>query len=168
MRGIGLKSTSNAGVPEDSIPPRSNRPVPVTLVALFQFFKAGFLALIFCRAWQAHVSWAASGQSGDDPLAQQITADPSILVLPLMVIVYIVFGLGLWKLQSWARKNLVVMILLCWFNGGLSFNGFLFGKSIWMNEWNRQTLVAVFLLDLLVFCCLVYYPDVKKAFAEHD
>ncbi len=156
------------GALEDSVRPRMSRPVPVTLVALFQFFKAGFLSLIFWRAWQAHLSWMASGRSGGDPLAQKITADPSVLLLPLIVIVYVVFGLGLWKLQNWARKNLVLMILLCWLNGGLSFNGFLFGKSIWMNEWNRQTLAAVFVLDLLVFCCLVFYPAVKKAFAERD
>lgn len=168
MQDIGLESEPKAGPPERSIPARTSRPVPVTLVALFQLFKAGFLSVIFLRAWQAHLSWTASGQSGDDPLAQQITADPSVLLLPLMVIVYVVFGVGLWKLQNWARKNLVLMILLCWLNGGLSFNGFLFGKSIWMNEWNRQTLVAVFVLDLLVFCCLVYYPDIKKAFAERD
>jgi len=142
--------------------------VPVTLVALFQFFKAGFLSLIFWRAWQAHLSWTAAGQSGDDPFAQKITADPSVLLLPLMAIVFIVFGFGLWFLQDWARRTLVFMILLCWLNGGISFNGLLFGQSVLMNEWNRQALLSVFMVDLLVFCCLVFYPDVKRAFAERD
>src|ERR1700691_5098724 len=110
MQSIGPESAPNPGALDDPVPPRTNRPVPVILVALFQFFKAGFLSLIFWRAWQDHLSWVASGQSGNDPLAQRISEDPSILLLPLMAIVFIVFGLGLWTLQNWARRTLVFMI----------------------------------------------------------
>jgi hypothetical protein len=85
-----------------------------------------------------------------------------------MTIVFIVFGWGLWTLQNWARENLIGMILLCWLCGGISFNGFLFGEGIVMDDWSRQTLVCALILDLTVFCCLVFYPDVRKAFGERD
>jgi hypothetical protein len=147
---------------------RKKRPVVITLVAFFQFFKAGYFALLFWKIWDSHRFWAAQGKPTDDPLVNQLVKDPIFLLFPAISIALIIFGLGLWNLENWARKNLAFLILLCWCNGGLSLNGYLFGKDGLMSRWDLPTLACVFLLDLFVFCCLVFYPDVGRIFGERE
>jgi hypothetical protein len=147
---------------------RKRRPVPITLVALFQFFKAGYLLFIFWEAWMAHLSWTARELPAEDPFVQQLIKDPLFLLLPLVAIGSIAFGWGLWQLQKWARNYLMFLIAFGWAEGGFSFNNYLFGGNLIMPVWQRRTTLCVFLLDLFVFCCLAFYPEVGKAFGERD
>jgi hypothetical protein len=137
-------------------------------VALFQFFKAGFLFLIFWRAWEAHQSWVALGNSAGDPFVKQLIENPFLLLFPVFAIGFIIIGGGLWNLRDWARETLIYAALLCWANGGISTNGLFFGKSAMMFEWSKGTLLSVFLIDFFVVGCLAYYPGVAKAFGGRN
>lgn len=47
----------------------------------------------------------------------------------------------------------------CWAVGSISFNGLFFGDGILMDDWKRQTLLLVFLMDLVIYCGLALYSD---------
>jgi len=94
--------------------------------------------------------------------------NPFLLLFPIFAMGFIIFGWALWNLRNWARETLIYTTLLCWADGGISLNGLFFGKSVIMYEWNKQTLLSVFLIDFFVVCCLAFYPGVAKAFGGRN
>ncbi|MGD0911974.1 MAG: hypothetical protein ABR928_08765 [Terracidiphilus sp.] len=62
---------------------------------------------------------------------------------------------------------LITAIVNCWMIGTASFNGPLFGGGILPGNWQNRTFICVLLVDLLVYGCLAWYPNVSEAFETH-
>jgi hypothetical protein len=152
---------------------RSKRsvPYPVILIALYQFFKAGFLLYLFLRFWIGYSGWAASGRP-DSPFLQGFLDEPFIVLFPVLSVVFVVIGWGLLNLRAWARGFLIGAIICTWLGGRygnhLSLDALFFSNGVDLRHQHYQVLICVFLLDLLVFGSLVFYPDIAKTFGEKE
>ncbi len=83
---------------------RAKRPLGVTLVAVWQFCKAGFLALISAIALAYPVSQPYSSLRVRQfiYIAAHGTEPPAIL-LPVVALLAAAIGWGIWRLKYWAR-----------------------------------------------------------------
>jgi hypothetical protein len=148
------------------------RPLPVTLIALYEFAKAAYILYVFSAIWRLHQASVALGQVGTDPVQK----DPFFLLLPIFAIVMLIAGFGLWLLQGWARHM------------------FLFGGALaipWLPRWlpwlpmnwkmplgpivnygdldpylPQAVMMTIFVADVFVYAVLIYYPDVAIAFGQ--
>jgi hypothetical protein len=145
-------------------------PWPIVFIALFQFFKAGYLLYLSTVFWKTYSLWAAAGRPGNSSFLQIFLNSPFLVLLPAFSIAFIVIGWGLLRLQDWARKILILAIVCTWIGSRHgshpSLDAFLFQNSIDLSHVRFGTTFCVLLLDLLVFCCLVFYPDIAKTFGE--
>jgi hypothetical protein len=91
-----------------------------------------------------------------------------VLLLPCAAVYSLVLAWGLWRLQPWARRILLVAIMECWMLGTLSWNGLFFSSSILATDWNWRALAGVLIFDLFIYGCLRWYPGVPEAFGEKD
>jgi hypothetical protein len=143
-------------------------PYPVVLIALFQFFKSGFLLYLFLQFWHAYSAWAAEGRPYDSAFLDSFF----MILFPALSVVYVVIGWGLLKLRPWARGFLIGAIICTWVAGKygshLSLDVLFFSNGMNLGHQRLATIFCVFLLDLFVFCTLVFYPDIAKTFAEKD
>lgn len=144
---------------------RRSVPYPIILIALFQFFKAGFLLYLFLPFWHGYSGWAASGRPAG-PSFQNLLDKSFIVLFPALSVVLVVIGWGLLSLKDWARKLLIVAIICTWIRGRFSLDALFFSNSIDLRHQPYQVLVCCFLLDLFVFGSLVFYPDIAKTFGE--
>jgi hypothetical protein len=151
--------------------PRRSVPYPIILIAIFQFFKAGFLLYVFVHFWHGYSAWAASGRP-NTPFLQNFLDTPFIVLFPALSIVFVVIGWGLLNLKAWARGFLIGAIICTWIGGRfgnhLSLDALFFSNDVNLRHQHFQTLVCVFLLDLFVFGSLVFYPDIAKTFGEKE
>jgi hypothetical protein len=158
---VEREATGNAQQPRRSVP------FPVILIALFQFFKAGFLLYLFLPFWHDYSGWAASGRPAG-PFLQNLFDKSFIVLFPALSVVLVVIGWGLLSLKDWARKLLIVAIICTWIRGRFSLDALFFSNSVDLRHQHYQVLVCVFLLDLFVFGSLVFYPDIAKTFGEKE
>jgi hypothetical protein len=160
-QAAGQETTGNAQLRTRSVP------YPIILIALFQFFKGGFLFYLFFQFWHGYSGWAASGRPAS-PFLQDFVDKPFIILFPVLSVVFVVIGWGLLALQDWARKLLIVAIICTWIRGRFSLDALFFSNSADLRHQHFQVLVCVFLLDLFVFGSLVFYPDIAKTFGEKE
>ncbi|HEY1581262.1 MAG TPA: hypothetical protein VGF82_29690 [Terracidiphilus sp.] len=147
-------------------------PYPVILIALFQFFKAGFLGLLFVRFWRGFSGWASSGRQATGPFLQSFLDQPFVILFPVLSVLFVVIGLGLLNRRAWARKFLIGAIICTWIGGRfgshLSLDALFFSNGIDLRQEHLPTIFCAFILDLFVFCTLVFYPDIAKTFGEKE
>jgi len=143
------------------------RPFPATMIALLQFAKASFLALI---ALTARFNPDALREIPSLPALIYLAAhgrDVSGPLLPLVAIYTTVIGWGIWRLWRWARKTLIISsslmvglwarkFILDWMAGDESFR----------SASEQQIIFFLLFLDLVVILYLAFYDDVPKAFNE--
>lgn len=160
--------------------PLSARPPIVTFVAMIQFLRAG---MALCIGWAI---WAFPN-SGLDSLVRvkalaylathHALAPRTVapITMTLFAAYFILTGFGLWKLQSWARKvllltsGLTVAVWIRYFALDSVIRNTELGSALGPSPIGKAALpliMIVILVDALVFCCLAFYPDVGKAFAE--
>lgn len=139
------------------------RPFSITLVSTFQVFKAGCLLFLFAEYWRVLFAFPVPGKIDADGLFRYLF----ILLLPVAAVCSLVIGCGLWRVRPWARNMLITAIVNCWMIGTASFNGPLFGGGILPGNWQNRTFICVLLVDLLVYGCLAWYPNVSEAFETH-
>jgi hypothetical protein len=151
--------------------PARSVPYPVVLIALFQFFKAGFLLYLFLQFCHGYSAWAGSGRP-PSPFLQDFLDKPFIILFPALSVVFVVIGWGLLALQDWARKFLIGAIICTWIGGRfgnhLSLDALFFSNGVDLRHQHYQVLICIFLLDLFVFGSLVFYPDIAKTFGEKE
>lgn len=155
---------------------QKRRPGLVTLIALFQFSKAGFLLVVI-----ALVLVHPEMQRGSLPfwglvyVASNGGGRPGLVTL-LVGIYSAIVGWGLWVLKPWARNILMVtsgLTTLRWIRY-LSINAIIgdteLGRHVRTLKpgFEQQSVYLLVLLDALVFCCLAFYPDVAEAFGKKD
>jgi hypothetical protein len=163
---------------EEMMPPSglNNRPFTVTLIALFQFCKAGFLVVLLVLIgiypdmrfgsetfWE--IVYVASNGAGK----------PGLLT-PLIAIYAAVIGWGLWSLNKWARNLLMVtsgLSALRWvryFGMNWAVSGTEVSRTFpsLKSGFEQQSVYLLVALEVLVFCCLAFGPDVAEAFGRNE
>lgn len=153
---------------QDGPQPVSRKPPwPIVLIAVFQFVKAGYLLYLSVIFWNAYSAWVAAGRP-ETPFLKSFLDNPFIVLFPVLAIGFVVLGFGLFQLRRWARQWLLWNTVICWADGGFSFSGLFFGDTVVIRHWHMHTVICVFLLDLFVFCCLAFYPDITKTVSDSD
>jgi hypothetical protein len=71
--------------------PTRSVPYPIILIAIFQFFKAGFLLYLFVKFWHGYSGYAASG-GPDSPFLQNFLETPFIVLFPALSVVFVVIA----------------------------------------------------------------------------
>ncbi len=128
-------------------PAGPKRPFPVTLVALVQFLKAGFLLFLALEVCGFGTAFTA----------KDVTTLGLIIACVLMAVLiglaaYVgTNGLGLWRLERAARRTLMWNIAAGWLIYGVSLGGMFFGESPFIGSWTNRTLISVFLLDTFLY-----------------
>jgi hypothetical protein len=143
------------------------RPDPVAAISLLQVLKACLLLVVGGLVWLAPdliqpymddldmVLWiAAHGRS------------MPVVVLPVFGLYLAVVGVGLWKLKSWARKNLIftsAATVLFWARRVAM--AYAAQAAPFRSETEQQAVFILLVLDVLTFFYLVMDLRVQKAFA---
>jgi hypothetical protein len=167
--------------PPFGIPPRPTvrprlrrRPLAITLIALFQFARAGFILFVAVSTWlapDAHLSSRLEIRVLTYVAARHNLPSPALIpvVLPIIAALPFALGCGLWFLKKWARNTLMITsgtTALLWIRY-FAFDWAL-GDSILKTELQRQIVYSVISLDAMVFCCLAFLPDVSEAFGQKE
>ena len=153
---------------QSQTPPRSQRPLAVTLIAIFQFAKGGFLFVLTALAW------IDPARFPDLRLAMRIAiyiaarSNPPAFLLPLVAIYSATIGWGLWRLKKWARN---ILAATCGLSVALWVRYFLFNLAFQdhvLDAQQRQAVYMLMFLDALVFIYLALYDGVPQAFGVKD
>jgi hypothetical protein len=134
------------------------------LVALFQFAKAAFILYFVIALWRNREGFSDRGQF---PSAQPILY-AALVILIAIAGSCVRNGIGLLRLDKSARRRVMWNIIVGWAIYGVSFSGILFGESPFIGSWPNRILVSALLVDVFLYSCLAFYPDVASAFGESD
>jgi hypothetical protein len=155
---------------------RRVRPGIVALIALFQFSKAAFLILVVALVWQfPDMQWGSLTFWGIVYIASHGGGAPGFMT-PLIAAYAAVIGWGLWSMKKWARNLLMItsgFSVVRWARY-LFLNSVISGTELSKHldslkpGFEQQSVYVLILLDVLVFCCLAFYPDVAEAFAKEN
>jgi hypothetical protein len=142
--------------PDDTIVP-----IPIVVIALYEFAKAAYLLFAFHAAWTQFKAPAAGPGS----------VDPLFIALPFFALVLIIAGWGLLMLRRWARHLFLFggMLALPWLPN-LPYRPPYIGSILDYGDLKpflpRTVMLAIIVIDALVYVALMYYPDVAAAFRE--
>jgi hypothetical protein len=136
------------------------RPTGVTILAVLAFIAAGILVLMALLSLLGGALVSSLGATGRGMMAGVGAAVIAAFFL-ILAVVELVVGIGLWKLQNWAR---VLTIVLC----GLSFLGAVL--SIF-NPFHVHLFFLFFAMRRLIFAAIyawilwyLFQPNVKQSF----
>jgi hypothetical protein len=146
---------------------KKSRPFVVPLVAIIQFARGGALAaFILWRVW--HLA-GLNGDTAADPYAP-LRKDPFLAFVPVLIVYFIAVGFAILCLQSWARHVLVItngLTVAVWARN-VAVGGLINGMPFLKGSLTPNLTLASILVDVLVICCLLLYPDVAKAFNDQS
>ena len=143
----------------------SLRPLPVTLIALLQFAKALFLALVVWAgrfspqtlysfpSLPAFLYFASHGRAANGT------------VLPVVAAYTGLIGLGLWLLWGWARRSLIfssVLMIALW--GYRFYSDWTVGAQTLKTPLEEQTIYFLIFIDVVIVLYLAFYDGVSQAF----
>jgi hypothetical protein len=161
---------------------RGIHPPVVTFVAAVQLFRAAAALCIGLMLWvlpDLHLD-SVMGVKGLAYLATHHALPPRSIAPVVMLAFaayFILTGYGLWCLQQWARKALLltsgatVILWIKYFALDSLIRNTNLGASLGPSPIDKSALsliTAVILLDALIFCCLALYPEVGRAFGEKN
>lgn len=89
------------------------RPTGVSILAVLSFIGAAFALLAACGMFllgAAGIAAAAGGRGLGGPLAA-LGAFAGVAML-ILAVIYVVNGVGLWKLQGWGRLLTIVLLVI--------------------------------------------------------
>jgi uncharacterized membrane protein (DUF2068 family) len=137
------------------------RPTGVTILAVLAFIGAGVLVLLALLSLLGGALVSSLSSSGAGMMAGMGAAVVAIFLLVIAVVEAVV-GVGLWKLQNWARVVTIVLV-------GLSFLGSVL--SIFSPFAHLHIFFFVFLIRRLIVAAIdawiiwyLFQPNVKQAF----
>jgi hypothetical protein len=147
------------------------RPLSVTLIAMFQFSRAVAVLLIFLFTSVFHDE--AFGSAISVKILTYIAARQPLppaallpIIMPLIAAYLSTTGFGLWFLKKWAR-NLVMVTsggtAVLWIRAFIYYGAI--KEPIFKSDLQCQTVMVVVLLDIIVFAYL--YME-GRAFGESD
>jgi hypothetical protein len=146
------------------------RPWGVSLLACWQFSKAGFLLLVAAIAlFYPQLDSKAPVGVGVYIAAHGVV--PDAIVLPVIAVLLIPIGWGLWRMQSWARW---VVLISC---GLTAVQGLIYFANLdWRlpdpalpppSPFARHEMMALVLIDGAIFLYLMT-AGVKEAFGSAE
>jgi hypothetical protein len=140
---------------------KMQRPTGVTILAVLAFIGAGVLVVMALLSLLGGALISSLGSSRMGAMAGVGAAVFAVFFL-VFAVVDVVIGIGLWKLQNWARVVTIVLI-------GLSFLGAVL--SILSPFAHMHVFFLLFLVRRLVFAAIyawilwyLFQPHVKQAF----
>jgi hypothetical protein len=86
---------------DEKPPPLKRKSGAVAVIALYQVLKAGFFLYLFQLILSNHEAKAALGADSQTPMS----SDPYLALLPLVSLVLLLIGWGIWRLRNWARLS---------------------------------------------------------------
>jgi hypothetical protein len=143
-------------------PQRVQRPLPVIFIALFQFSKAAFLLIVAAFLWLSPESLPHSGAFSQVLFIAAHGKDLSGVLVPLFACYVAYVGWGLLRLRPSIRRTLAVSSAI---TIAVSLNRLgVFGESSVTNDFQREALYMLILLDLAVYIYLVFHPEIARSF----
>jgi len=147
-------------------PPPPRRPMPLSLIVLFQSLKATFLILVCVITWTGHENRLANiPELRDLIFLASHGKDPKDLVLLVLGLYAAAIGYGLWNFRRWARNSLVftsLLMLVLW------FAHYDFGTALptmpAISLVETQTVYILLLLDFFIFMYLKFHHDTALCF----
>lgn len=145
------------------------RPMAVTVIAVYQFFAAGFLVLVALLAVLVPgMKFGLPEQVITFTLTRHNLPPKSLIpiALPALAVYSASIGWGLWCLKAWARNLAVAtsgMTVLLWLRA-LVFRQWAMGDQLFRDDLARNTVWGVILINAAIALSLVMYPDVTAAF----
>jgi hypothetical protein len=132
------------------------------LIAGFQFMKAAFLIIVAGFLWLAPDALPNSAAFSQLLVIAAHGKDLSGYLVPVFACYVIYVGVGLLKLRPSIRKNLALSsaITIC---VSLQRLG-VFGDTDMTNQFDRQTLYILILLDLAIYIYLAFHPEIIRCF----
>jgi len=167
----GMNPVGSSPYRERHAQQRKERPLSVTLIAMFQFSRAAAVLLIFLFTSVFHdeAFGSAIGVKVLTYIAARQPLPPAALlpiIMPLIAAYLSTTGFGLWFLKKWAR-NLVMITsggtAVLWIRAFIYYGAI--NEPIFKSDLQRQTVIFVVLLDIVVF---VYLYMEGRAFGESD
>jgi hypothetical protein len=134
-------------------------PIPVVLIALYEFAKAAYLLFAFYEVWAPNRAGTAGALGGD----------PLVLALPVFALVMIIAGAGLLWLQPWARHMFLFggLLSLPWLPiRTVQSYGPIVDYRLLQPYLPQRVMMAIVVIDVLVYAALIFYPDVSESFGE--
>ena len=151
----------------------SGRPTIVTLIALYEFFRAAFILLILLTTRFDPNAYLASRLDAQVltyvVTRHDISTYANPLIMPVVAGLVFSMGLGLWLRKKWARNSLMIASgtsVVLWLRR-FSLD-WAFGQTTLKTPAGQQSVYAVILIDVLIFMCLAFYPDVAESFGKED
>jgi hypothetical protein len=150
------------------------RPVPITVIALFQFVRACFIFFIALNAMflpDAQLVSRTDIKILTYVLSRQnLSSSATAAVFLPMVAAYLsAIGVGLWFMKKWAKNLLMItsgMTVFLWTRRLILDSAI--GHVTLNTELQRQTVYIVILVDAFIFSYLAFYPDVADAFRQKE
>jgi hypothetical protein len=138
------------------------RPTGVTVISLLAFIGAGLLLLAgFGMFLGGAILSGMAARPGMGMMAGIGGAFVGIVFLAVAA-VDLIMGIGLWKLQEWARILTVVLVII-----GAVFNGFGLLRAMLHFHVIRLFLQAIFVAIDVWIAVYLSQPNVKQAFGAN-
>jgi len=147
-------------------PHRVDRPVPVVLIATFQFLKAAFLLAVAGFLWLAPASLPNSAGFSQLLFIAAHGKELSGYFVPVFGCYLIYIGIGLLRLRPGVRINLAISSVIT-IAVSLQRLG-LFGETGATTNLDHQTLYILILLDLVIYIYLVFHPEIVECFKSQS
>ena len=140
-------------------PPRRQSHFAIDCIALYQLLKAGLFLLVFMEIWSDHQAKLAAGNTLYDP----IFMNSSLILVPLVAILYFLIAWGLWAIRLWARVAPIILFCLIavyWWNAPSGENGI-----PWLYS-QPDFVTGVVLIECTTYAVLFLLPESAEAFGR--
>ena len=139
------------------------RPTGVTILAILSFIGAGLMALGACAMFflgAAGMAAAAGGRAMGGGMLAALGAFAGVAFL-ILAVIYVVNGIGLWKLFGWGRLLMIVLVTI-----GIIFGLFSLVKAISMMHIGQIVWGLIVLAIDVWILTYMFKPHVKRAFGQ--
>jgi hypothetical protein len=139
-------------------------PVPVVLIAFFQFVKASILLIVAALLWLDPTVLPNSEAFSQMLFIAAHGRNISGILIPLFGLYVAYIGVGLLRLRKSIRINLAIssVVTICVSLRRLG----VFGQNDMTSQFDRQTLYILILFDLAVYLYLAYHPALTRSFKQ--
>jgi hypothetical protein len=155
------------------IPPVRARPLVVTAIAIYEFFRASIILLVLLSTRLDPNGYLTSRM--DVRILTYVVTRHNVstyansIIMPLVAVSVFSIGLGLWFLRKWARNAVMISsgaTVVLWLRRILVDQAL--GEAIVKSQPGGQSVYVVIMIDTLIFSCMALYPDIASAFGEKN
>ena len=145
-------------------PHKTERPLPIILIAAFEFAKGAFLLIVAAFLWLAPDALPHSEGFTQMLFIAAHGRDISGVLIPVFGLYVVWVGAGLLLLRRGTRRNLAISSA---FTVAFALQRLgLFGETDMTSKFDRQTLYILILIDLTVYIYLAFHPAIVSTFTR--